>query len=127
MRVDVVRLRSRGRKIERDALRAVLPVRGELSLDIGTDIHTGAKYTYASVVNGFTDVMPPLRNIRKFKIRGTTLLLVGVEEAAIDERGKQLVDCPQAWWCRLVPELPVVPIPLDAAGTLADPRYDRDV
>lgn len=98
MKVTVVRLRCRGEKLPPEAIsephRGVV---GDLVIDTETSMRTGKRIQYAILVDGFNGLLPPLREITRFKVRNGSMLLVGTEEAETRERGRY-AEFRQAWW-----------------------------
>ena len=105
MLVDVVCLRVQGERRHREEVRAALPVRGELQLSPQRPgWHVGARNApmLASLVTPGTThyALPPLDKAQVKRIAGMALLITGREEI---QRGRTWFECPQSWWCRLVP------------------------
>lgn len=105
MLVDVIKLRFHGEKRPRADIRADVPVRGELQLDVGRPgWHAGQKrppqLAGLVVPGGVEWALPPLDEAWVRKIRGNSMLIIGTEEIRRDRRTVDLY--PQSWWCRLV-------------------------
>lgn len=103
MLVDVQRLRRRGEKIAPADVLATRPVRGELAMDLGYDMRRGRATAYAILVRGFDGLLPPLRDIRKVKIRKGAIYLLGGTECADSGDGRRFNDYVQSWRCVPVP------------------------
>lgn len=104
MLVDVVQLRHLGVKRTRDDVRAAPPIRGILSLNCRRPgWHPGqrnAPLLAGLLLQGTTEwCIPPLDWARVTTIRDGALVVAGLEEIA---NGRNHVQYPQAWWCRIV-------------------------
>lgn len=104
MLVEVVRLRSRGFKIEKEALERARPVRGYIFM---WDYFDQYKRKHVPVVAlqghpspGSTHLIPRLEGARLTRWRAKGLVLVGMEQIDISRR--DLCEYSQAWWVRIV-------------------------
>lgn len=110
MLVDVVELRHRGVKRPRAQVLADKPVRAVLTLQAGRPgWHAGqrnAPLLAGLLVPGETNwAREPLDPARVTAIKGTSLLIVGMQEIPI-YGGRQVEVHRQAWWCRIVQTSP---------------------
>lgn len=101
MLVDCTRLRQGGIRLRPDEL--VPAVRGHLRIERGT-----ARLTFeptSPITVG--DLVPPLMEVRIYRLQGGDLVLHGEEQTAA---GMVVLRQPQAWWCTAVrtqpPDLP---------------------
>jgi hypothetical protein len=93
-------LRLDGRKLPKDTLRGITPVRGTLPIERRLDRRLDRQVVTAWLLGDRLDaVMPSLCDVRVVKVQGPSLVLVGLEELHIR---KETMYFPQAWWCRLV-------------------------
>jgi len=127
MLVDVVLLRLRGRKLDRDQLRA--PVRGMLQVDtcgaIRTADHHETPRLAVLVKPGVAEsLLPPLLFARLGKLRGWQFVIVGMEEEGTWR--KYPPRHRQAWWCRVVREAPGEPAPAPVAAAAARQDIERE-
>lgn len=110
MLVRVVRLRERGAKVERTALRSAPAVEGVLSLGpqrVPVEYWTpsGERTSYVARLTTPAarpidpDLLPPLEDARVTRVRDYALVIVGLERVGV---GGSAREYRQAWWCRLV-------------------------
>lgn len=104
MLVDVVQLRHLGVKRARNDVRATPPIRGILSLNCRRPgWHPGQRnppLLAGLILPGAIEwCIPPLDCARVTTIRDGALVVAGLEEIA---NGRNHVQYPQAWWCRIV-------------------------
>lgn len=105
MLVDVTRLRRAGEKIPDTEVRTAVPARGRLcswsySGYVAGKIARIQAVTLTKSGDASGEAMlPPLHHFRVTRIRGSALLLVGVEE--IEIRRRHVEEYRQAWLCRL--------------------------
>ncbi len=107
MPVDVVLLRQRGRKLDRNQL--LSPVRGVLQVDrcnaIRTPEHRETPRLAVLIRPGVAEsLLPPLLFARPGKLRGWQFVIVGMEEESTWR--KYPPRHRQAWWCRVVRDPP---------------------
>lgn len=110
MLVDVVLLRQRGRKLDRDQLRT--PVRGMLQVDacnaIRTPGHRGTPSLAVLIRPGVAEsLLPPLLFARLGKLRSWQFVIVGMEEESTWR--KYPPRHRQTWCCRVVLDAPGEP------------------
>lgn len=100
MQITVVRLRLDGRKLPKDKLREIAPVRGTLGIERRSDRRHDREVVTAWLLSDRLDEeIPNLRDVRLVKVRGPAFVLIGLEEL---HSRKETMYFPQAWWCRLV-------------------------
>jgi hypothetical protein len=90
-----------GRRLPRERLKIMLPIRGDLSVARRRD-RWANKWVPIAVLrhdNGDTDRPPALDQVRIARWSGANLMLVGVEHVG---RSKQSRPQVQAWWVQLV-------------------------
>jgi hypothetical protein len=90
-----------GRRVPRERLRSLQPIRGELSVARRRDPSANEWVPIAVLRqgNGDTDRPPALDQVRIARWSGANLMLVGVEHVG---RPKQCRPQVQAWWVQLV-------------------------
>jgi hypothetical protein len=100
MLADVRRLRVGGRKLPREEVKALAPVRGELVVSRRRDPWRDCWVPVALLVGDDlgTPALASLDEVRIARWTGRSLLLVGLEHR---NRGKGKPDL-QAWWVQLV-------------------------
>jgi hypothetical protein len=107
MLVDCTPLRQGGIRLRSDELTPA--VRGHLRIERGT-----ARLTFdptSPITVG--DVVPPLMEVRLYRLQGADLVLHGEEHTAA---GMVVLRQPQAWWCTVVgPQSPDRPVQGSAA------------
>ena len=99
MLADVRPMRIDGRRIAREHLRSMQPIRGELSVTRRRDPWRDAWVPIALLSPQTPRDVPALDQVRIARWTGTDLLLVGVEHVG---RLRQLRPQLQAWWVQLV-------------------------
>lgn len=104
MLVDVVPLRYLGVKRPRDEVRTAVPLRGLLFLTASRPGWHSSQRNPPLLAGlqtpGTTSwSIPPLDHARVTTIRAGSMIVVGVEEIG---SGRNFVNYPQAWWCRVV-------------------------
>ena len=104
MLVEVVRLRSKGFKIDKEALERVRPVRGHILMWDYFDQYKRKRVPVvalqATPSPGSTQLIPRMEGIRLTRWKTGGLVLVGMEQ--IDLSRRDLQEYPQAWWGRIV-------------------------
>lgn len=110
MLVDVVRLRFRGRKIDRESARSAVPVRGSLQIEtcraLLTPEHRVTPRVALLVRPGIAEsALPPLLFARVGRLRNWQLVVIGNEDVG-DSRRPTAAGPIQAWWCRVVRDPP---------------------
>lgn len=110
MLVDVVPLRHRGRKIDRAATRAAVPVRGFLQIEtcraLLTPEHRITPRVALLVKPGMAEsALPALLFARVGRLRNWQLVVIGNEDQG-DTRRPVGAGPIQAWWCRVVRDEP---------------------
>ncbi len=105
MLVEVIRLRHLGAKLPKDQLGQ--PVRGSLELEPqpGAPLANGTAGSHLVVFASLrdaagSDLLPPLRDVIVTRVRGDSLVLLGLEVRAGPMRSSSATL--QAWACRLV-------------------------
>ena len=101
MLADVRPMRIDGRRIAREHLRSMQPIRGELSVTRRRDPWRDAWVPIALLSPQTPRDVPALDQVRIARWTGTDLLLVGVEHVG---RLRQMRPQLQAWWVQLVSE-----------------------
>jgi hypothetical protein len=99
MRVEVVRLRRRGEKLLREAVKAAQCVIGELT--VRSRLGPGKEVVFVAVLadeKRFEMLLPALDHVRLTRMSGDSFILFGIEEEGLSERVFKTF--PQAWWCR---------------------------
>jgi hypothetical protein len=99
MRVEVVRLRLKGEKLPREAVKAAQCVIGELT--VRSRLGPGKEVVFIAVLadeQRFEKLLPALDHVRLTRMSGDSFILFGIEEAGLTERAFK--SFPQAWWCR---------------------------
>ena len=99
MLADVRPMRIDGRRIAREHLRSMQPIRGELSVTRRRDPWRDAWVPIALLTPQTPRDVPALDQVRIARWTGTDLLLVGVEHVG---RLRQMRPQMQAWWVQLV-------------------------
>ena len=89
---------SNGRRLPREHIRALAPVRGDLSVVRRRDPWRNA-WVPIAVLRGGDRELPALDEVRISKWSGNNLVLVGIEHVG---RAKQSQPQLQAWWVQLV-------------------------
>lgn len=110
MLVDVVRLRSRGRKIDRASARAAVPVRGSLQIEacsalLRPDDRVTPRVALLVQPGRAESALPALLYARVGRLRSWQLVVVGHEYQG-DSRQPVKPGPLQAWWCRVVRDPP---------------------
>jgi hypothetical protein len=90
-----------GRRIPRERLKIMQPIRGDLSVTRRRDPWRGEWVPIAALRDGDSDTTSPpaLDHVRISRWSGANLMLVGVEHVG---RQKQSRPQLQAWWVQLV-------------------------
>ncbi len=90
-----------GRRVPRERLRAMAPIRGELSVARRRDPWRNEWVPIAVLRhdNGDTDRPPALDQVRIARWSGANLMLVGVEHVGRQKQSRPQV---QAWWVQIV-------------------------
>ncbi|CAM5793125.1 hypothetical protein [Rhizobacter fulvus] len=99
MRVEVVRLRLKGEKLPREAIKAAQRVIGELT--VRSRLGPGKEVVFIAVLaddKRFEMLLPALDHVRLTRMSGDSFILFGIEEEGMTERVFKTF--PQAWWCR---------------------------
>jgi hypothetical protein len=120
MRIEVVRLRLKGEKLPREAVKATQCVIGELT--VRSRLGPGKEVVFIAVLadeKRFEMLLPALDHVRLTRMSGDSFILFGIEEAGVTHRVFKTF--PQAWWCR-----PALTDP-EPARTGAYPQLDPSV
>jgi hypothetical protein len=88
-----------GRRLPRERLKSMQPVRGELSVTRRRDRARDEWVPMAVLRSNSTKELPALDQVRLARWSGANLMLVGVEHVG---RQKQSRPQMQAWWVQLV-------------------------
>ena len=111
MLADVRPMCLDGRRLSRERLRSLPPIRGDLSVARRRDPWANEWVPIAVLRqdNGDTDRPPALDQVRIAKWSGANLRLVGVEHVGRQKQSRPQV---QAWWVQLVsdPAPPSTPL-----------------
>jgi hypothetical protein len=122
MEVDVVPMRVKGVKLEREELKRAHPVRGTLSvrsrLGRGKDLVIVAMLLKTGTT---TFALPVLDHMRMTRLQGNSFVLFGFEELATG--GRAYRDYPQSWWVRPAQ----APVALDDDDGASDPSVMADL
>lgn len=101
MLADVRPMCVGGRRLPRERLKIMQPIRGDLSVARRRDPWANAWVPIAVLRhdNGDTDRPPALDQVRIARWSGANLMLVGVEHVGRQKQSRPQV---QAWWVQLV-------------------------
>lgn len=104
MLADVRPMCIDGRRVPRERLKIMQPIRGELSVARRRDPWANEWVPIAVLRhgNGDTDRPPALDQVRIARWSGANLMLVGVEHVGRPKQSRPQV---QAWWVQLVVDL----------------------
>ncbi len=103
VKVDVVRLRRRGIKLERAVLQVTVPLRGALRIETSSAVeqHGDIAYsTHARLLDEDSNVISMMSHINVTSMSGDHFIVSGIEiePAAFGPS----MEWPQSWWCRVV-------------------------
>ncbi|MDQ6878184.1 MAG: hypothetical protein M3082_10910 [Candidatus Dormibacteraeota bacterium] len=102
MFVEVIRLRVKGERLDKAALKLVPPLRGYLNVHQRFD-HWARRDVYVATLTrgdfaSTEQLMPTLDQVRIGKLTGNDFVLLGIEDLS---HRKVTALFPQAWWCQL--------------------------
>lgn len=116
MFVAVVRLRAKGERLDKEALRLLSPVCGHLNVHQRFDHWVRRDVYVATLTRGdfasTEQLLPTLDQVRIGKLTGNDFVLLGVEDLS---HRKVSAFYPQAWWCRVRQDQVPRRIPFDDA------------
>jgi hypothetical protein len=117
--VEVVRLRVKGERLEREALKLTQPVRGYLNVHQRFD-HWARRDVYVATLTrgdfaSTEQVLPTLDQVRIGKLKGNDFVLLGIEDLSYR---KVSAVFPQAWWCQLTAVRTSARMPFDDGDTV---------
>lgn len=107
MLVDVVPMRSAGRRLPREQLRSHVPLRGELQIVMVRSF--GQRSCLASLVRPgsiIDQLLPRLEQVQITRLSGESFVLVGIEDGGYRKVARPFR---QSWWCRAVGSAPRAP------------------
>lgn len=115
MFVEVIRLRAKGERLDRDRLKQAMPVCGYLNVHQRFD-HWARRDVYVATLTlgdfaSTEQLLPTLDQVRIGKLTGNDFVLLGIEHLS---HRKVSVVYPQAWWCRARIERSAGSTPFDA-------------
>ena len=102
MFVGVVRLRAKGERIDKAALKLAAPIQGFLCVHQRFD-HWARRDVYVATLTrgdfaSTEQLLPTLDQVRIGKLQGNDFVLLGIEDLSYR---KVSALYPQSWWCRV--------------------------
>ena len=119
MFVEVIRLRAKGERLDRDRLRYSMPVCGHLNVHQRYD-HWARRDVYVATLTrgdfaSTEQLLPTLDHVRLGKLTGNDFVLLGLEDLS---HRKVSAIYPQAWWCRARLDRSALPASFDAGDEI---------
>ena len=101
MFVEVIRLRAKGERLDRERLKQSTPICGYLNVHQRFD-HWARRDVYVATLTlgdfaSTEQLLPTLDQVRIGKLTGNDFILLGLEDLS---HRKVSAVYPQAWWCR---------------------------
>ena len=119
MLVEVVRLRAKGERLDKDGVRLGSAVRGHLNVHQRFDHWKRCDVYVATLTRGdfasTEQLLPSLDQVRIGRLKGYDFVLLGVEDLSVR---KVTAVYPQAWWCKVAIERPRASLPFDDGDAL---------
>lgn len=114
MFVEVVCLRARGERLDKDSIGRLAPIRGYLNVHQRFDHHARRDVYVATITRGdFASterLLPALDQVRLGRLTGNHFVLLGLEDLS---RRKVTAVYSQAWWCQVTSERSPATLPFD--------------
>ena len=119
MFVEVLRLRAKGERLDRDRLKQLIPVCGYLNVHQRFD-HWARRDVYVATLTrgdfaSTEQLLPTLDQVRIGKLTGNDFVLLGFEDLS---HRKVSAIYPQAWWCRARLDRALPATPFDAGDEI---------
>lgn len=119
MYVEVIRLRAKGERLERENLERTVRLCGYLNVHQRFD-HWARRDVYVATLTrgdfaSTEQMLPTLDQVRIGKLTGNDFVLLGLEDLSFR---KTSAIYPQAWWCRALPEPRALVTPFDAGDEI---------
>jgi len=113
--VEVIRLRAKGERLDRERLRQSTPICGYLNVHQRFD-HWARRDVYVATLTlgdfaSTEQLLPTLEQVRIGNLTGNDFVLLGLEDLS---HRKVTAVYPQAWWCRARIDRPQGATPFDA-------------
>ena len=119
MFVEVIRLRAKGERLDRERLKQSTPICGHLNVHQRFD-HWARRDVYVATLTlgdfaSTEQLLPTLDQVRIGKLTGNDFILLGLEDLS---HRKVSAVYPQAWWCRARLDRARGSMPFDARDEL---------
>ena len=119
MFVEVIRLRAKGERLDRERLKQSTPICGYLNVHQRFD-HWARRDVYVATLTlrdfaSTEQLLPTLDQVRIGKLTGNDFILLGLEDLS---HRKVSAVYPQAWWCRARLDRARGAMPFDAGDEL---------